>query len=437
MEKKTIGQFIATLRKANGMTQKQLAERLNVSDKAVSRWERDESAPDLTLIPVIAEIFQVTSDELLRGEKKNVETVVDSRGAVEKTEKQIENLLKGVRMKLNTQGIIAVGIASIGLIIAMICNFAFYRAYLGFFIGSAFCLAAMICEIIFAMKAFYSVDNSEFASEAFGRYKGNFVTCIKRVVITIISELAFMCPLIVFPWDGYFGLLAATWFFYGAIFVAVALIICAFISWGVNIKLIKKCDMPEDKTAQLIATNKFRIKYTIIAVVALIVTFIAQLNFNDSVSAYDFAKGTTFDDIDKFVEYMETPRKEFIESDEIFVEEIELEYNDIVDNGSLSEEEMSDRDDYTFYDEFYTKETIYGKDEKTVIAEYTWRNEAVKAMHWEWDNNGEFVSVTTYTGNDYVNGSNVLDIINICAVFIYFIEVIVIAMIYKKKRKGI
>ena len=41
MEKKTIGSFIAALRRANGLTQKELAEKLNVSDKAVSRWERD------------------------------------------------------------------------------------------------------------------------------------------------------------------------------------------------------------------------------------------------------------------------------------------------------------------------------------------------------------------------------------------------------------
>lgn len=46
MEKKTIGGFIAALRKANGMAQKALAERLNVSDKTVSRWERDDGAPD-------------------------------------------------------------------------------------------------------------------------------------------------------------------------------------------------------------------------------------------------------------------------------------------------------------------------------------------------------------------------------------------------------
>ena len=69
MEKKTIGAFISALRRANGMTQRELGERLFVSDKTVSRWERDECTPDLSLIPVIADIFGVTSDELLRGER--------------------------------------------------------------------------------------------------------------------------------------------------------------------------------------------------------------------------------------------------------------------------------------------------------------------------------------------------------------------------------
>lgn len=69
MDKKTIGNFIAILRKAKGMTQRELAELLNVSDKAVSRWERDESTPDITLIPVLADIFDVSCDELLRERK--------------------------------------------------------------------------------------------------------------------------------------------------------------------------------------------------------------------------------------------------------------------------------------------------------------------------------------------------------------------------------
>ena len=64
MEKKTIGTFIAALRKSSGMTQQELADKLNVSNKAVSRWERDECAPDISLIPALAEIFNVTCDEL-------------------------------------------------------------------------------------------------------------------------------------------------------------------------------------------------------------------------------------------------------------------------------------------------------------------------------------------------------------------------------------
>ena len=70
MEKKTIGKFISALRKANGMTQKELGEKLFVSDKTVSRWECDECTPELSLIPSIAEIFGITTDELLRGERK-------------------------------------------------------------------------------------------------------------------------------------------------------------------------------------------------------------------------------------------------------------------------------------------------------------------------------------------------------------------------------
>ncbi len=48
---KSMGAFIAALRTAAGMTQRDLADKLNVSDKTVSRWERDINAPDLSSLP--------------------------------------------------------------------------------------------------------------------------------------------------------------------------------------------------------------------------------------------------------------------------------------------------------------------------------------------------------------------------------------------------
>ena len=61
----TIGKRIARLRKSRGMTQDQLAERVGVSAQAVSKWENDVSCPDISLLPRLAEIFQVTTDSLL------------------------------------------------------------------------------------------------------------------------------------------------------------------------------------------------------------------------------------------------------------------------------------------------------------------------------------------------------------------------------------
>ena len=77
MEKKTIGKFISVLRKSNGMTQKELGERLFVSDKTVSRWECDECTPELSLVPSIAEIFGVTTDVIRTAEGKKPSVIID------------------------------------------------------------------------------------------------------------------------------------------------------------------------------------------------------------------------------------------------------------------------------------------------------------------------------------------------------------------------
>ena len=59
MEKKTIGTFLSALRKANGMTQQEVADKLNISNKTVSKWERDEGCPEIMMLPAIAELYSV------------------------------------------------------------------------------------------------------------------------------------------------------------------------------------------------------------------------------------------------------------------------------------------------------------------------------------------------------------------------------------------
>lgn len=73
MDARNTGALIAARRKALGLTQKQLAERLLVSDKAVSKWEVGASYPEVTLLPPLAQILGLTVDELLAGEVRGEE----------------------------------------------------------------------------------------------------------------------------------------------------------------------------------------------------------------------------------------------------------------------------------------------------------------------------------------------------------------------------
>jgi len=77
MDCKKTGTLIYTLRREAGLTQSALAERLNVSDKAISKWERGLGCPDLSILPHVARVFGVSVDSLLDGnlavqEKKGV-----------------------------------------------------------------------------------------------------------------------------------------------------------------------------------------------------------------------------------------------------------------------------------------------------------------------------------------------------------------------------
>ena len=90
--KNQLGRNIAAFRKRYGMTQAALAEKINFSDKAVSKWERGESVPDVLTLTELARLFHITVDDLLKDHNalpENVGRVEKVMGrAVEKTLKR-------------------------------------------------------------------------------------------------------------------------------------------------------------------------------------------------------------------------------------------------------------------------------------------------------------------------------------------------------------
>ena len=162
MEAKTMGSFLAALRKAAGMTQRELAEQLHVSDKAVSRWERDECAPDLALIPVIAEIFSVTCDELLRGGRDRG----DQTGDPAKADKQRQWILRKTRSKFISHTLLALLGPALGAVAAAGAVLGFLRAVLGFWLGAAGCLVGAVVQLVLWNGAVLSLSDDRAGDEA-------------------------------------------------------------------------------------------------------------------------------------------------------------------------------------------------------------------------------------------------------------------------------
>ena len=152
MEKKTFGSFLSALRRAQGLTQQEVADRLAVSNKAVSRWERDEAMPDILLLPAIADLFGVTVDELLRGERKRA---TDAPPAPESTHTPPEDppaeggyihetppdprALRGLRAmmkraitQMRNLGILSFALSYAGLMVMLGISYGFYRPVLGY-----------------------------------------------------------------------------------------------------------------------------------------------------------------------------------------------------------------------------------------------------------------------------------------------------------------
>ncbi len=119
-----IGKFIAKCRKEKKLTQAQLAEKLNITDRAVSKWEMGKNMPDTSIMLELCEILGITVNELLSGEKIDMENY-------EKYEKKVDENLSALKRKDEnnmTKNVIISILFSItlltGIMVCLICNIA-------------------------------------------------------------------------------------------------------------------------------------------------------------------------------------------------------------------------------------------------------------------------------------------------------------------------
>lgn len=302
MEKKSIGTFIAALRKANGLTQRDLAEKLNVSDKAVSRWERDESAPDLSLIPVIADIFGVTSDELLRGQRAGISSAPAREEA--KTEKQIRYLLNRSMIRYKTCSLISVTVALLGLIAAMILNFGFLKASVGFFAGCACLLIATLLQLIFLILGKDSIA-MDVETDVIKPARQTLTMGAELVFGLIFVSFAIYLPLIVLPVGAFRGLTALSWLEYGSFFGSIATVL-----WVAGCTILNTRKGYRKRIDWRSPRNQLRLRWVRKGLLLLLAVLVLHLS-SAAVLTQNFhllVRGQKFDNWDDFRRYMELPR---------------------------------------------------------------------------------------------------------------------------------
>ena len=404
MEKKTLGSFIAVLRKANGLTQRELAEKLNVSDKAVSRWERDECAPDITLIPVIADIFGVTTDELLRGERKS-EEAGDPVYQKEKSKKQMQNLFDRALLRFKDKTWISLGIALCGYLLAMLLNFAVLRGDIGFFVALIFYVGAVITQICFTRHAI-ALHDEDFDETMQTDYRVNVVMLARNVYFVIFALFAVTIP---FAAVGRAGITFFSWFPFTVVMALVAFLVWVIV-YMLFVKpwLVKKSYIiyEEKSKMKMMAQNKLLKRTLAISLVVAIVLAVPIFVLQES--TLFFAKKEVFHDFESFGEYMSRKEPTWL-------------YEEMEADGSL---------------EYYEprRETIENRNGKTIYEYKRW-NQNVWIIDYKCDE--DCLPISVITNDAYGMAMDLVGYISFGFLILIIADFIIAFIIFLKKIKKI
>jgi transcriptional regulator with XRE-family HTH domain len=157
MDQIKIGKFISSCRKEQGMTQAALAEKLGISDRAVSKWETGKSMPDSGIMLELCELLGINVNELLSGER--IMTEVYDKRAEENLLEMRRQVEEKNRQLLRTEYLIVIPAVVLGLVLILVASFveipSVWRGTLIFFAVAMIVVFAFIAAGIEQKAGYY------------------------------------------------------------------------------------------------------------------------------------------------------------------------------------------------------------------------------------------------------------------------------------------
>lgn len=163
------GETLTYLRKSRGLSQEQLAGELDLTRQTISKWELNQSTPDLAYLVRLSDFFGVSTDYLVRGEQENRASGADD------AEYETSNVMGASKQAPSVNvhrwcfylGIISMGVSLLGMIAFVICsalhpwgavvNYMYFEGLLGFLIGTSTLWFFVVLLVLFAAGATLSV----------------------------------------------------------------------------------------------------------------------------------------------------------------------------------------------------------------------------------------------------------------------------------------
>lgn len=196
MTSNQIGEFLAVLRKSKGFTQQEVAERLGVSNKTVSSWETGSSSPDISMLPVLAELYEVSCDEIVRG--KRIPADETEKNAHTKREKALEHILQKQKTDLTILCWIACGLAVLGVLFTLLLGYAVLESLIGFFIGLIFLVCSIVTSAIGLRRIRFSLGAEQMSEKT-----DEFILSLDKTAFWLIcinaAAFGFILPHVMAP----------------------------------------------------------------------------------------------------------------------------------------------------------------------------------------------------------------------------------------------